>query len=176
MKLNLKWISKLTLAAVCFAAMSACTSNQTNKPDVTATEQAEQTPSPAPSVSASPSLSPSPSNPKIVLENEAFRIYEPAPNLEVGKTFTVRGQARVFEAAFSYSFEDGHNVLAEGHAMAAAGAPEWGDFEFTVTIDQATNPVGTLIIYEASAKDGSPTNQLILPLKFKAELLKKLDQ
>jgi hypothetical protein len=119
---------------------------------------------------------PTTSSPKVVLENEAFRIYEPAPDMEVGKTFTVRGQARVFEAAFSYSFEDGHNVLAEGNAKAAASAPEWGDFEFTVTFDKATSPVGTLVIYEASAKDGSQTNQLTLPVKFKAELLKELDQ
>jgi hypothetical protein len=154
--------------------MSACASNTTKKPDVTATEQVGHTSSPVPSASPLPSTSPN--HPKIVMENEAFRIYEPAPDTEVGKTFTVRGEARVVEATFNYSFEDGHNVLAEGQAKATAGAPEWGNFEFTVSIDKATNPVGTLMIFESSAKDGSQTNQLVLPLKFKADLLKELDQ
>ena len=28
----------------------------------------------------------------------------------------------------SYSLEDGHEILAEGHVMASKGAPEWGKF------------------------------------------------
>lgn len=110
---------------------------------------------------------------KIVAENKAFRIFSPAPDSTVGQSFVVKGQARVFEAAFSYTFEDGHNNLAEGHVMADIGAPEWGNFEFTVTFDNPTSPTGVLTIYEVSAKDGEPTNQLTLPVKFKADLLKE---
>jgi hypothetical protein len=102
---------------------------------------------------------------KPLVENNAFRLFEPAPNSTVNSSFTVKGQARVFEAAFSYSFEDGHNVLAEGHAMAKQGAPEWGDFEFVVQYNKATNPTGMLILYETSAKDGSRINQLVMPVK-----------
>jgi hypothetical protein len=108
------------------------------------------------------------------MENDAFRIFEPAPNTEIGTTFTVKGQAHVFEGVVSYSFEDGHNVLAEGNVHAAAGAPEWADFEITVTFEKPTNPVGALIIFEKSAKDGSPTNQLIIPLKFKADIIEAI--
>jgi hypothetical protein len=116
---------------------------------------------PTPSEPSNPS-----SEPSVVAENEAFRIYAPAENAVVGTTFKVSGEARVFEAAFSYSFEDGHNVLAEGHVMADQGAPEWGKFEFEVTFKDATSPSGILIIYESSAQDGSRIHQLEIPVQF----------
>lgn len=120
----------------------------------------------------SPKPNPEPDKPAVVASNDAFRVYGPAPDSEVGRSFTVKGQARVFEAQFSYSFEDGHNVLAEGHVMADKGAPEWGNFEFTVKLDKApTSPVGTLTIYESSAKDGTPVHELHLTYTFEKNLL-----
>ncbi|WP_127531272.1 Gmad2 immunoglobulin-like domain-containing protein [Paenibacillus kobensis] len=114
--------------------------------------------------------------PVVVAENKAFRVFEPAEDAVVGTTFTVRGEARVFEASFSYSFEDGHNVLAEGHVTADMGAPEWGKFEFTVTFDEATNPFGILTIYESSAKDGSPVNVLQIAVKFNKDAIKPIEE
>lgn len=115
--------------------------------------------------------------PKIVSSNEAFRVYEPAPDAVVGKSFTVKGDARVFEAAFSYSLEDGHNVLAEGHVTAGKGAPEWGAFAFTVTLtEMPTSPTGVLTIYESSAKDGSPVHELHIAYTFEKSLLKLEEQ
>ncbi|PWW08551.1 immunoglobulin-like protein involved in spore germination [Paenibacillus cellulosilyticus] len=110
--------------------------------------------------------------PVIVAKNEAFRIYAPAEDAVVGTTFKVTGEARVFEAAFSYSFEDGHNVLVEGHVMADQGAPEWGKFEFEVTFKEATSPFGILVIYENSAKDGSRIHQLEIPVQFADGIVK----
>ncbi|MWC29457.1 Gmad2 immunoglobulin-like domain-containing protein [Paenibacillus sp. MMS18-CY102] len=115
---------------------------------------------------------PAPGKPTIVAENKAFRVFAPAENSTVGKTFTVKGEARVFEAAFSYSFEDGHNVLAEGHVMADMGAPEWGKFSFNVTIKEASSPVGILTLYESSAKDGSKINVLHIAVKFADGIVK----
>src|SRR5690606_40271658 len=43
-----------------------------------------------------------------VAENEAFRVFTPAPQTVLGNSFTVEGQARVFEAAFTWQLEDGH--------------------------------------------------------------------
>jgi hypothetical protein len=169
-----KTLLKIAFIFGCSIAISACTSSNAKKLDVKETAQAEQTTSPT--SSSSPTLTPTPTPiiSKIAMENEAFRIFEPAPNTEIGTTFKVKGQARVFEGAFSYTFEDGHNVLAEGNVHAAAGAPEWADFEFTVTYEKATNPIGVLILFEKSAKDGSSTNQLIIPLKFKADIIQTL--
>ena len=102
--------------------------------------------------------------PKVVLENDAFRIYEPAPNAVVGNEFTVRGEAKVFEATVMYEFEDGHNILDEGNVMASQGAPEWGEFEITIQFDDVAYDTGTVILYEESQKDGSRVNQLYIPV------------
>ncbi|WP_219834515.1 Gmad2 immunoglobulin-like domain-containing protein [Paenibacillus sp. R14(2021)] len=120
-----------------------------------------------------PEPAPEDGKPAVVAGNDAFRVYGPAPGSVIGKSFTVRGQARVFEAAFSYNLEDGHNILAEGHPKASIGAPEWGDFEFTVKLSEMpTSPTGVLTIYEASAKDGSPLHELHIPYTFDKAILK----
>jgi hypothetical protein len=103
--------------------------------------------------------------PVIVAENNSFRVFSPEPETEIGSPIVVKGQARVFEAAFSWTLEDGHTILAEGHQMAKAGAPEWGDFEFEIKYDKASQPHMMLILFVHSAKDGSITNELIIPLK-----------
>lgn len=46
----------------------------------------------------------------IVVQNVAFRIFEPAPHDTVGNKIVVKGVARVFEAVLSWEFEDGHEV------------------------------------------------------------------
>lgn len=96
-------------------------------------------------------------------ENEAFRAVR-VENSE-GKKWKITGEARVFEASFSYYIEDGHNQLTEGNAMADNGAPAWGNFTFEAEVDTIyphTHP--HLVLYEASAKDGRPTNELVIPL------------
>lgn len=103
--------------------------------------------------------------PTPVAENDAFRIFAPKPGTKVPKTFTVEGEARVFEAAFSWELEDGHNILAKGHEMAEEGAPAWGRFKFEVSYENASQPNLMLILFIHSAKDGSIQHQLILPLK-----------
>ncbi|MFA5528665.1 MAG: Gmad2 immunoglobulin-like domain-containing protein [Peptostreptococcales bacterium] len=105
---------------------------------------------------------------EVVIENDAFRIYEPAPNTEVtDNKIVVRGQARVFEGTIQYEFEDGHNILDEGFTTASEGAPGWGDFEITIEFDEVANDTGTIILYEESAKDGSRLHELIIPVTVK---------
>jgi len=110
--------------------------------------------------------------PIVVVENDAFRLYSPRADEELGPTFTVEGEARVFEAAFSWVLEDGHNLLAEGHEMTDAGAPEWGRFKFDVSFEHASQPNMMLILYVSSAKDGSAEHQLVIPLKVPESLIK----
>lgn len=78
-------------------------------------------------------------------------------------TFVVRGKGQIFEANFNWVVEDGHDELKRGYTMTNAGAPEWGDFNFTITAAKR-NPNTTLhlILFESSAKDGS--RQYELPL------------
>ncbi|WP_274362691.1 Gmad2 immunoglobulin-like domain-containing protein [Paenibacillus thermotolerans] len=101
----------------------------------------------------------------IAAENDAFRLFSPQPETEAGPGFTVEGAARVFEAAFSWQLEDGHDILAEGHETADGGAPAWGRFRFEVNYEKASQPNLSLILFVYSAKDGSVEKQLMIPLK-----------
>ena len=78
-------------------------------------------------------------------------------------TFTIQGKAQVFEAAFSWVIEDGHNEIKSGHEMTNAGAPEWGSFEFKIAVAKKRETTLTLILFESSPKDGS--RQYELPVK-----------
>ena len=101
---------------------------------------------------------PSEISPK-VYSNARFR------NVTVEKTgentFVIRGQGQIFEANFNWVIEDGHNELQKGYTMTDAGAPEWGNFNFTVAAPkQDPNTTLHIILFESSAKDGSRQHEL----------------
>ena len=80
--------------------------------------------------------------------------------------FRVQGQAQVFEATFNWVVDDGHNELKKGYVTTDAGAPEWGRFDFTIDIKKKEeNSTLNLILFEASAQDGSRQYELPIPLK-----------
>ena len=79
--------------------------------------------------------------------------------------FRVKGQGQIFEANFSWLVEDGHNELKKGFEMTDAGAPEWGEFDFTLDVAKTRdNSTLTLILFEISAEDGSHQHELMIPL------------
>jgi len=80
-------------------------------------------------------------------------------------TFEVSGEAQVFEAAFNWVIEDGHNELKQGYGTTDAGAPAWGKFSFEVTAAKHDpDTMLHLILFEASAKDGSRQHELPIVL------------
>ena len=81
------------------------------------------------------------------------------------QTYRVKGEAQIFEANFGWVVEDGHNELKQGNEMTSAGAPEWGEFEFTVEVEkERENSTLTLVLFESSAKDGSRQHELPIAL------------
>jgi hypothetical protein len=75
--------------------------------------------------------------------------------------FLIQGKGQIFEASFSWVVEDGHEELQKGFQMTDAGAPEWGNFKFTVDVQKKReNSTLILILFEASAKDGSRQYEL----------------
>jgi hypothetical protein len=54
--------------------------------------------------------------------------------------------------------------LKTGFTTTDAGAPEWGNFDFTIDIEKRESSTLTLILFEESAKDGS-RNYELPPLK-----------
>ena len=79
--------------------------------------------------------------------------------------FLIEGQAQVFEASFSWIVEDGHEEIMQGYNTTDAGAPAWGNFSFTISAKKKrANSTLHLVLFEASAKDGSRQHQLPIPL------------
>lgn len=77
--------------------------------------------------------------------------------------FRIHGKGQIFEASFSWVVEDGHEELKKGFQMTDAGAPEWGNFDFTLDVSKnRPNSTLHLILFESSPKDGS--RQFELPL------------
>jgi hypothetical protein len=79
--------------------------------------------------------------------------------------FHISGKAQVFEAAFSWVVEDGHEEILSGHEMTDAGAPEFGNFGFDIAVKKKqVNSTLHLILFEHSPKDGSRQYELQVPL------------
>ena len=79
--------------------------------------------------------------------------------------FRVKGKGQIFEANFGWVIEDGHNELNKGFVMTDAGAPEWGNFDFTVEAKKdRPNSTLHLILFETSMKDGSRQHELPIRL------------
>ncbi|MGA7282825.1 MAG: GerMN domain-containing protein [Acidimicrobiia bacterium] len=67
----------------------------------------------------------------------------------------VVGIGAVFEAAFLYRLTDAEDhVLAEGQAMTDLGTG-WGNFDFTIPYVVDRKQMGSLVVWDDSAKDGS---------------------
>lgn len=79
--------------------------------------------------------------------------------------YTIKGKGQIFEANFSYVVEDGHEELKKGHQMTDAGAPDWGNFKFTIDVPKKRpNSTLTLILFEISAEDGRRVHELPISL------------
>ena len=89
----------------------------------------------------------------------------PFPGQRVESTFTLEGDANVFEANVTWSVVVGDGtVLAEGFATATCGTGCRGDYEVDVTADVAGPTEAILEVYESSAEDGSPLHMVRVPI------------
>jgi spore germination protein GerM len=84
-------------------------------------------------------------------------VVEPAHQARVGRTFTVKGVATVFEATVSWSVTRPGSTtkLASGFVNASIGAPGRGDFTVNVTLPAGTTGDVVFTAWESSAQDGS---------------------
>lgn|SRR3989338_8351903 len=99
-------------------------------------------------------------------------VTEPASGEEIGNPVIIRGQARVFENTFSYRIIDAADgtILLEDHAMASApDIGQFGIFEVKATYNLPQSVIGTIEVFEYSAKDGSEINMVRIPVFFKEE-------
>lgn len=97
----------------------------------------------------------------------AILVESPAPWQEVSSPLRVTGMSNTFEASFAYEVVDQAGlIVAEGSGMATAGTGTWGTFDVTVPFAITREGIGSLIVFEISAQDGSRINLVEIPLDF----------
>jgi germination protein M len=94
-------------------------------------------------------------------------VESPLPFEEVSSPITATGTANTFEATFHYELTDTDGLIVdENFVTATSGSGTRGTFEFTT--DEFTVPfdgIGSLIVFERSAEDGSKVNIVEIPLR-----------
>ncbi|MGH2548092.1 MAG: Gmad2 immunoglobulin-like domain-containing protein, partial [Thermomicrobiales bacterium] len=75
------------------------------------------------------------------------------------------GTANTFEATVSYRLTDVRGqVVVEGHFQATSGTGTRGTFDETIPFTVTRQGRATLVVFEASAKDGSEINVVAIPV------------
>lgn len=97
----------------------------------------------------------------------AIWVTSPVRDQVITSPVKIAGNARVFEATVSYRLRDSSGtVIAQGHTMAAEGAPGRGDYSAKLAFTASGPGRGQIEVFEASAKDGSDTNKVIIPVQW----------
>jgi spore germination protein GerM len=98
----------------------------------------------------------------------AILVETPTPGGRVeGATLRIAGTANTFEATFNATVKDANGqTLAEQVVTATSGSGTRGTFDATLDLAPTQASQGTLTVYEASAKDGSPQNVVEIPITF----------
>ncbi|NBS41137.1 hypothetical protein EBS80_00565 [bacterium] len=93
-------------------------------------------------------------------------VVSPAPNATVTSPLVVSGFGRVFEQQFAWRIKDATGaVVDQGSAMThAPDAGQFGPYSFEVFLPAMTDVRFALEMLEYSAKDGSETNLVNVPL------------
>lgn len=96
----------------------------------------------------------------------AILVESPAVGDSVTSPLRLRGTANTFEATFMIRLEDAQGrALAEDFATATSGSGTRGTFDVTLPFEVAEAGPGTLVVFESSAKDGSPIHVVEIPLE-----------
>jgi germination protein M len=100
-------------------------------------------------------------------QTPAILVESPLAFEDVTSPLQVTGTANTFEANFQYELTDTDGLIVdENFVTATSGTGTRGTFDFTT--DEFTVPfdgVGSLIVFEASAEDGSRINLVEIPLR-----------
>lgn len=83
----------------------------------------------------------------------------------VSSPLTITGTANTFEATFQARIVTGAGeLLTEQVVTATSGTGTRGTFEATLTFEVAEETPGRLVVFEYSARDGSPINVVEIPI------------
>jgi hypothetical protein len=91
-------------------------------------------------------------------------VERPGVGATLSSPFVVQGRATAFEATVNIDLLDaGEQTLVETFATATMGAPGRGTFRKAIAYSTGSD-AGWLVVYEASAKDGSHLNEVRIPV------------
>lgn len=98
----------------------------------------------------------------------AILVESPTLGATVKSPLRVTGTANVFEAVFQVNVVDKDGaVIADKRVQATSGTGTRGTFDVTVTYPSGHAGRGSLVVFEKSAKDGSPINVVKIPVTLK---------
>lgn len=94
-------------------------------------------------------------------------VESPLPFEEVSGPITATGTANTFEATFNYELTDTDGLIVdENFVTATSGTGTRGTFEFTTDdYEIPFDGIGSLIVFERSAEDGSKIHIVEIPLR-----------
>lgn len=96
----------------------------------------------------------------------AILVESPLPFEAVTSPLRITGSANTFEASFIINVTDGEGLIVyDEPAMATSGTGTRGTFDVTATFDIPRAGVGSVIVFELSAKDGSQINIVEIPVQ-----------
>jgi hypothetical protein len=96
----------------------------------------------------------------------AILLESPLPGEVVTSPLTISGTANVFEAQFHVTITDPEGlIIAEQDVKASAGTGTRGTFSASVLFATSRSGLGAVIVDEPSAKDGTPTNVVEVPVR-----------
>ena len=96
----------------------------------------------------------------------AILVESPLPFADVTSPLRLTGTANTFETAFRVNLTDGEGLIVyDEPAQATSGSGTRGTFDITASFDVPRPGVGSVIVFEESAKDGSRTNLVEIPVE-----------
>ena len=100
-------------------------------------------------------------------QTPAILVESPLPFEEVSSPIRATGTANTFEATFNYELTDTDGrIVDENFVTATSGTGTRGTFDFTTKpFTVPFDGVGSLIVFETSAEDGSRTKLVEIPLR-----------
>lgn len=100
------------------------------------------------------------------LVSRSIAVYGLDFGMQVPRSFTVAGAARVFEANVVWRLRNARgDEVATGHTLATMGtSPVWGTFEARVDVPSGVSGNVTLEVFWPSPKDGSDLDPVQIPL------------
>jgi hypothetical protein len=94
-------------------------------------------------------------------------VESPAVGDTIANPVRVHGTANTFEATFVVQILDADGtILADEVVTATSGSGTRGTFDVTVAYNAPSGAEGTLYVFEASARDGTPVHEVRIPIVF----------